>query len=65
MTMTKQFPLGQRYRLEARVEAYNAFNHTVWAQPDTTFGSATFGQVTRKRTDSYGRELQVGLRFVF
>jgi hypothetical protein len=64
MTMTKSVPMG-RYRLEARFEAYNAFNHIVWDQPDTTFGSANFGKVTRKRVDSYGRELQIGVRFVF
>jgi hypothetical protein len=64
MTLTKSFPIG-RYRLEARFEAYNAFNHTVWDQPDVTFGSANFGTVTRKRIDSLGREIQVGLRFVF
>ena len=65
MTMTKQFPIGPRYRLEFRVESYNAFNHTVWAQPNTAFGSGTFGQVTTKRTDGTGREIQMGLRFVF
>jgi hypothetical protein len=64
MTMTKSFPVG-RYRVEARLEAYNALNHIVWDQPDTTFGSANFGKVTRKRVDSYGREIQVGLRLVF
>jgi outer membrane receptor protein involved in Fe transport len=65
MTMTKAFPLGSSYRLEARVEAYNVFNHIVWDQPNTTFGSGTFGKVTTKRTDSSGREIQVGVRFVF
>ena len=30
-----------------------------------TFGSPNFGKVTRKRTDSLGREIQIGLRFVF
>jgi len=64
MTLTKSVPIGH-YRLEARIEAYNAFNHTVWDQPDTTFGGGNFGKVTRKRTDGYGREIQVGLRFVF
>jgi hypothetical protein len=64
MTLTKGIPIG-RYRLEARVEAYNAFNHLVWDQPETTFGNANFGRVTRKRADSLGREIQVGLRFVF
>jgi hypothetical protein len=65
MTLTKSFRIGQRYRMEARFEAYNAFNTIIWDQPDTTFGSANFGKVTRKRTDSLGREIQVGLRFVF
>lgn len=65
MTVNKSFALGPRYRIEARMEAYNAFNTIVWDQPDTTFGSANFGRVTRKRTDSLGREIQVGLRFVF
>jgi hypothetical protein len=64
MTLTKSFPFGSR-RLEARFEAYNAFNNIVWDQPDVTFGSANFGKVTRKRVDSYGREIQIGVRFVF
>ncbi len=65
MTMTKQFRLGQRYRLEARIEAYNAFNNIVWDQPEVNLASSNFGKVTRKRTDGTGREIQVGLRFVF
>jgi hypothetical protein len=65
MTLTKSFNITSRYRLEARVEAYNVFNHIVWAQPNTTFGSGTFGQVTTKRTDASGREIQIGARFVF
>jgi hypothetical protein len=63
MTMTKSVAIGS-YRLEARVEAYNAFNHIVWDQPDITLGG-NFGKVLRKRVDSYGREIQFGLRFVF
>src|SRR6185436_4267901 len=62
MTMTKSFPIGH-YRLEARVEAYNARNHLIGGQPDTTFGGGNFGKVTRKRVDGYGRESQIGLRF--
>jgi hypothetical protein len=65
MTMTKSFAFGPRYRLEARLEAYNAFNNVVWDQPDLTFGSPNFGKVTRKRVDNSGREIQLGVRFVF
>ncbi len=63
--LTKSFNLPNRYRLEARIEAYNAFNSIVWDVPDTNISSANFGKVTRKRVDGTGRELQIGLRFVF
>jgi hypothetical protein len=65
MTLTKMFNFGKRYRMEARVEAYNAFNTIIWDTPDLVISSANFGKVTRKRVDGNGRELQVGLRFIF
>ena len=65
MTLTKMFHLTSKYRLEARIEAYNALNNLVFADPDMTLGSATFGQVTRKNNAYFGREVQVGLRFIF
>jgi hypothetical protein len=65
MTLTKMFRLTPKYRVEFRIEAYNAFNHIVWDNPEVALGNANFGTVTRKRTDSQGREIQIGLRFVF
>ncbi|MFB3854848.1 MAG: carboxypeptidase regulatory-like domain-containing protein [Vicinamibacterales bacterium] len=65
MTLTKMFSLGSRYRLEARIEAYNAFNTIIWDNPTLDLSSANFGKVTRKRVDGNGRELQMGLRFIF
>jgi hypothetical protein len=65
MTLTKMFRVGPGYKIEARIEAYNAFNQILWDNPDLSLASANFGKVTRKRTDGNGRELQVGLRFVF
>ena len=65
MTLTKNFSITNKYKLEARVEAYNAFNSIIWDNPDMTLGSANFGKVTRKRAESTGREIQIGLRFVF
>jgi hypothetical protein len=64
-TLNKSFQLTGKYRIEARVEAYNLFNHVIWDNPDTNLSSANFGKVTRKRTDGAGREIQVGFRFVF
>jgi len=65
MTLTKMFNFGSRYRLEARVEAYNALNQILWDDPDLTISSSNFGKVTRKRVDGSGREIQVGVRFIF
>ena len=65
MTLTKMFSLGSTYRLEARLEAYNALNNIVWDNPDLNLANANFGKVTRKRLAWTGREIQFGLRFVF
>jgi hypothetical protein len=65
MTFTKSFNLGSRYRLEARLEMYNALDAIVWDMPDTNIASPNFGKVTRKRPDGTGRELQFGVRFAF
>ena len=65
MTLTKSVQLRRAYRLEARIEAYNVFNAIVWDKPDVNISSANFGKVTRKRVDGNGREIQIGVRFVF
>ena len=65
MTLTKTFSVTEKKRIEARVEAYNAFNHTTWDIPDLSISSPNFGKVTRKRADGAGREVQLRLRFVF
>ena len=44
MTLTKAFSIGPRYRLEARIEAYNAFNTIVWDNPDLNLSSAELRQ---------------------
>jgi hypothetical protein len=65
LTLTKMFSLTSKYRLEARVEAYNALNNIIWDNPEVNVSSPNFGKVTRKRLAWSGREIQFGLRFVF
>ncbi len=65
MTLNKSFSLTQRYRIEARLEAYNALNNIIWDNPDVNVSSPNFGKVTRKRLAWSGREIQFGLRFLF
>ena len=65
LTVTKTFRVGPKYRMEFRAEAYNLFNEIIWEDPDLVLANANFGKVTRKRLESQGREMQLGLRFSF
>jgi len=65
LTISKSFRLTERFRLEARGESYNLFNHTNFANPTVDFTSANFGKVTTKLVAYNGREIQYGLRLVF
>jgi len=67
LSMFKSFALGwirEGSSLEFRLEAFNAFNHTQFAPPNTTVGDASnFGKVTQQANDP--RVGQVALRFYY
>ena len=65
MTMSKSFRLTERFRIEARAEAYNVFNRVQFANPIVDFNNSNFGKITTKLVAYNGREVQYGLRFVF
>src|SRR6185436_17492524 len=57
----KAFPFKERYRFEFRTEMFNAFNHTNFANPNTSVENANFG---RTFSTSVGpRTIQFGLKF--
>jgi outer membrane receptor protein involved in Fe transport len=58
---------SERVSLEFRVEAFNVFNHAEFANPDTTFGSPTFGEITSTTIGilETQRILQLGARIKF
>jgi hypothetical protein len=57
----------ERVGLEFRVEAFNVFNHAEFANPDTSFGSPTFGEITSTTIGvlETQRILQLGARIKF
>ena len=66
LSVSKTFPLvGERYRLQFRAEAYNAFNHPNFGFPDTNIGSPTFGVITTQVGQELSRVMQFALRFEF
>lgn len=62
-TLSKNFQITERFRLEFRIEAYNLPNSFVPTAPDTSVTSSTFGRSTNQQ--NYGREMQYTIRIHF
>ena len=63
LSLGKQFPVHEAMNLEFRIEARNAFNHPVFAAPNTSVNDSSFGAITS--TSIGPREVQLGLKFNF
>jgi hypothetical protein len=69
----KKTPITERLLAEFRVEIFNLFNRINYANPNTTYSSSSFGQITSTRNGGsapglgFGepRNTQLGLRLVF
>jgi hypothetical protein len=46
LSLVRLFRFANSHRLEARLEAFNAFNWFLLDNPNTTFSAATFGRIT-------------------
>jgi hypothetical protein len=63
MSAIKYIPFGERFKLQVRAEAYNAFNHANFANPATNNVTATgFGQITAVDP---ARQFQIALKLTF
>jgi hypothetical protein len=65
LSLAKRFRLGGRVMAEPRADAFNAFNHANFANPNATLGSATFGQVTGTIGSYAPRLVRLGARVMF
>ena len=62
--LSKQFPIGKRAKLEARLEAFNVFNHPNFGLPDNYVDDGeSAGTITY--TSIPMRQLQFGARLSF
>ena len=69
----KSTPVTERVHAEFRVEIFNLFNRTNYNNPNTTYSSSSFGQITSTRNGGsapglgFGepRNTQLGLKLVF
>jgi len=72
LSLFRAFALGGTRRLEARVEAGNIFNNNVYANPQNSITSGTFGQITGiaggtalTNAAYVERSVRLGIRFSF
>ncbi len=67
VTLSKNFPVtkfGDAGNVEFRAEAFKLWNNTIFDSPNSTTGSAAFGQITNT-IDSTGRQLQFAVKLSF
>jgi hypothetical protein len=62
--ISKNFPYmhDERHTIQLRLESYNVFNHTQFANPDGNFSDANFGQIT---SAAAGRQTQLAGKIYF
>jgi hypothetical protein len=58
----KLIPLTERFKLQLRGEFFNAFNHTLLNNPDTSVADSNFGRITSARAP---RIVQLALKLTF
>jgi hypothetical protein len=63
IALHRQFVIRERFRLTFRGEAFNAFNHPQFSNPNGTIGSALAGTITSTLVPQ--RQIQLGLRLAF
>jgi hypothetical protein len=63
LSLFKHFTITERAKLELRAESFNAFNTPVFAGPNTTVSSSSFGVITSQLNAP--RQMQVALKILF
>lgn len=63
LSLGKQFAIREQMNVEFRIEAQNAFNHPVFATPDTAVDDPSFGQIFQTAVGP--REVQLALKINF
>jgi hypothetical protein len=63
MSIFKSFSVTEKFKGQFRAEALNAFNTPMFAAPNASFGSSSFGRITSQV--NFSRMMQLGVRLFF
>src|SRR5262249_12626698 len=63
MSIFKTFTIVEKFKGQFRAEALNAFNTPMFAAPNVSFGSGSFGKITSQV--NFSRMMQLGIRLFF
>ncbi len=63
LSVFKNFRIKERVSVQFRAEWFNALNHPIFGDPNTTVGNVNFGRVTS--TANGPRQTQLALKFLF
>ncbi len=63
LSIFKDFPIGDQFKLQFRAESFNLANHPQFGIPNTTIGSPNAGQVTSQTNAA--RSFQFALKLLF
>jgi hypothetical protein len=63
LALFKNFSIKERWRFQYRLEFFNALNHTVLGNPNTTLTNATFGKILSTQTAPRIGEMGLKLSF--
>lgn len=63
LSLTKQFSITERFKLNLRASSFNLMNHPVFSGPNTQFGTGNFGRIFSQANTSRQTELALKLLF--
>jgi hypothetical protein len=64
-SLAKRVAVSERFKVEIRMEAYNALNQMNWANPTLTVSASDFGRTNAQASGYYGRSLQYSAKLFF
>lgn len=64
LALSRWINLTEKYKLQIKAEAFNAFNTPIRPGPNTNFTSPDFGRLPQQQ-NNFPRNIQLAAKFVF